>query len=70
MIKEHVISAFKKEFHFVQSKFEIIDLLENNSPMDYDIINDLKLPTSDYNIIWHPGVYVFLGNQGWSEYEK
>lgn len=62
MIKEHVITAFKEEFHFVQDKFEIIDLLGNNSPMDYDTIHYLKLPSDDYNIVWHPGVYLFIGN--------
>lgn len=62
MIKEKVISAFREEFHFVQEKFEIMDLLANNSPMDYETINNLKLPSDNYNIVWHPGVYVFIGN--------
>jgi hypothetical protein len=62
MIKDDIILAFKTEFHFVQDKFEIMDLLANNSPMDYDVIDSLRLPTSEYNIVWHPGVYVFLGN--------
>jgi hypothetical protein len=62
MIKEQVISAFRSEFNFIQNKFEILDLLENNSEMDYERIEMLKLPTDKYNIVWHPGVYVFLGN--------
>ena len=62
MIKERIISAFRKEFEFMQNKFEIIDLLGNNSRMDYGAIELLKLPTDDYNIVWHPGVYLFLGN--------
>jgi hypothetical protein len=62
MIKEQIITAFKHEFHFVQDKFEIIDLLGNESPMDYHIIDGLKLPNDNYNIVWHPGVYLFLGN--------
>ena len=62
MIKEKIISAFKNEFHFIQDKFEILDLLANNSEMDYDTIEDLRLPSDDYNIVWHPGVYLFLGN--------
>jgi hypothetical protein len=61
-IKERVIKAFKSEFSFIASKFEIIDLLDNNSPMDYNTIEFLKLPSDDYNIVWHPGVYLFLGN--------
>src|SRR4051812_23714895 len=62
MIKEKVISAFKAEFQFIEGKFEIMDLLENNGEMDYHIIGSLKLPSGDYNIVWHPGVYVFIGN--------
>src|SRR5450432_514998 len=62
MMKEQVISAFRNEFSFVQDKFEVIDLLENGSEMDYETIEMLKLPTEDYNIVWHPGVYLFLGN--------
>jgi hypothetical protein len=62
MIKQQVMSAFRNEFNFVQDKFEIMDLLDNNSEMDYDTIDLLKLPTPDYNIVWHPGVYLFLGN--------
>lgn len=62
MIKDTVIAAFKTEFHFVQDKFEIVDLLENDSPMNYKKIASLKLPTNDYNIVSHPGVYVFIGN--------
>jgi len=62
MIKEQVISAFRSEFDLIQDKFEIMDLLDNDSPMDYDVISEIKLPSADYNIVWHPGVYVFLGN--------
>lgn len=62
MIKEHIILTFKNEFHFLEDKFEILDLLENDSKMDSEIIKELKLPTADFNIVWHPGVYLFLGN--------
>lgn len=62
MIKEQVILAFKNEFHFIQDKFEILDLLDNNSEMDSKVIEVLKLPSNVYNIVWHPGVYLFLGN--------
>jgi hypothetical protein len=62
MIKQDVILAFQDEFHFVQNKFEILDLLSNNSSMNYETIQNLKLPRNDYNIVWHPGVYAFIGN--------
>ena len=47
---------------FIKDKFELIELLENNSAMDYKTIEYLKLPSKDNNIVWHPGVYVFIGN--------
>ena len=62
-IKEQIIDAFELEFEFIKDKFEIIDLLSNNSPMDYETVECLKLPTDDYNIVWHPGVYMFIGNK-------
>ena len=61
-IKEQVIEAFKQEFSFVVDKFELIDLLSNNSPMEIKTIENLKLPSADNNIVWHPGVYIFIGN--------
>jgi hypothetical protein len=61
-IRQQILDAFELEFGFIKDKFEIIDLLANNSPMDYEIIEYLKLPTDDYNIVWHPGVYTFIGN--------
>ena len=62
MIKDQVISAFKEEFPFLDNKVEIMDLLSNNGKMDNDRIRFLKLPSDSNNIIWHPGVYVFIGN--------
>jgi hypothetical protein len=62
MIKDLIISVFKSEFHFLQDKFEVLELLDNNSKMDFETIDMLKLPTDDYNVVWHPGVYLFLGN--------
>ena len=61
-MKQTLIEEFKKEFGFLESKIEIMDLLENNSPMDYKTIEYLKLPTEENNIVWHPGVYAFIGN--------
>lgn len=61
-LKQQIIDAFESEFGFVKEKFELIDLLANNSPMDYETIEYLKLPSDNYNIVWHPGVYAFIGN--------
>jgi hypothetical protein len=62
MIKKKVLIKFESEFKFIKDKFEIIDLLANNSPMDYNTIKSLKLPSDKNNIVWHPGVYLFIGN--------
>lgn len=61
-ISAQLVQAFKREFSFLEKRFEIMDLLGNSSPMDWDTLNTLRLPTFDYNIVWHPGVYVFIGN--------
>lgn len=61
-IKEQVLNEFKSEFRFIEDKFEIMDLLADGSPMDYDTIEYLKLPSEENNIVWHPGVYLFIGN--------
>jgi hypothetical protein len=61
-IKIEIIKSFTSEFGFLEEKFEIMDLLANNSPMDYKTIEFLKLPSEANNIVWHPGVYVFIGN--------
>ena len=60
-IKEQLIEAFEKEFGFIKDKFVLMDLLSDDSPMNYKTIEYLKLPSEEYNIIWHPGVYAFLG---------
>lgn len=62
MNKTKIIEDFNSEFGFINNKFEIINLLENNSPMDYKTIESLKLPNEKNNIVWHPGVYIFIGN--------
>jgi len=61
-MKDKIITAFKTEFAFIADKFEIMDLLSNNSPMDYEAIEYLKLPSEENNIVWYPGVYLFIGN--------
>lgn len=61
--KEFAINKFKNEFGFIEDKFEIIDLLANGTPMEYNPIRIVKLPSDQYNIVWHPGVYVFIGNE-------
>ena len=61
-MKEEIINAFFNEFGFIKDKFEILDLLGNGVPMDHETIKSLKLPSKDYDIVWHPGVYAFIGN--------
>lgn len=61
-IKQQVIDAFNEEFSFLKDKFEIMDLLANGTQMESVAISNLKLPSDEYNIVWHPGVYVFIGN--------
>lgn len=61
-MKEQIIQTFEEEFSFIKDKFEIIDILSHNTPMERDVIRNLELPSKTYNIVWHPGVYVFIGN--------
>lgn len=61
-IKAYLINAFLQEFSFIKDKFEIIDLLADGCSMDYDKIQYLKLPSENYIIVWHPGVYALIGN--------
>jgi hypothetical protein len=61
-IKQQIIEAFYKEFGFIKEKFEIMELAMSNEKIDYDALNDIKLPSIENNIVWHPGVYVFSGN--------
>ena len=62
VIQHQLLKAFEQEFGFLKDKFEIMNLLGDNSPMEYKTIECLKLPSSENNIVWHPGVYVFIGN--------
>ena len=61
-IKE-IINLFEIEFKEVRDKFEVIKLLDNKRKFDYKEIEFVKLPSNDNNIVWHPGVYVFFGNE-------
>lgn len=61
MNKTKIIEDFNSEFGFIKDKFVFMDLLENN-PLDSKIIESLKLPSEDDNIVWHAGVYFFIGN--------
>ena len=61
-ITHQILEHFDQEFGFIKDKFEIMDLLANGSPLDYKTIEFLKLPSEENNIVWHPGVYVFIGN--------
>jgi hypothetical protein len=62
IIKQIIIEAFESEFGFLRDKFEMMDLLSNGSPIDYSVIDNLKLPSEENNLIWHPGVYFFIGD--------
>lgn len=61
--KEEVLQKFQSEFGVLAEKFEIMDLLADGTPMEYHPIRLAKLPTDQNNIVWHPGVYVFIGNE-------
>lgn len=61
-IIDEIIDKFEQEFYFLMNRFEIIDLLANSTPMDREIINGLKLPSEFNNLVWRPGVYLFIGN--------
>lgn len=61
MNKTKIIEDFNSEFGFIKDKFVFMDLLEN-SPMDYKTIESLKLPSENNNLVWHAGVYFFIGN--------
>lgn len=61
-MKQKIIDAFYKEFSFVKDKFKLIELLANNTPIDYETIESLKFQSEGYHIIEHPGVYTFCGN--------
>lgn len=54
-----ITGVFEHEFAPVLNKFRIIKVLKGHK-FDYDFIKNAK---DDDNIIWHPGVYVFYGNQ-------
>lgn len=57
-IKQQIVDASKSEFGFIKDKFEITDLLDNNSLMNNcQTIKLRKLPFVDY-----PGVYTFIRN--------
>ena len=61
-IVNQVQESFEKEFHFIKDKFVVLDLLENQSPMELDAVRKLKLPIDGEDMVWHPGVYVFIGD--------
>lgn len=61
-LRRQIIQAFDEEFHFIKERFVVIDLLANNSPMEHRAISKLVYPSEKNNVIWHPGVYCFIGN--------
>ena len=62
MTVNEIIKEFEDQFSPIREKFEILKLLEGERKLDYYEIEHLALPSAEYNIIWHPGVYIFFGN--------
>ena len=62
MTVDDIIKKFEDQFLPIREKFEILKLLEGKRKLNYYEIEHLALPSSTYNIIWHPGVYIFFGN--------
>lgn len=62
MTVEDIIEAFETQFYPIRDKFEILKLLDGKRKLDDQEIRNLALPSTTFNIIWHPGVYVFFGN--------
>lgn len=62
MTLEGIIEIFENEFSSVIDKFIIIRVLDGKRELNYEQIENLKLPSEDDNLIWHPGVYVFYGH--------
>jgi len=58
---EEVVKQFKNEFNPILKKFKIIKVL-NGQKMDSKLISEAKYIFKNKNIIAHPGVYVFYGN--------
>ncbi|MCF1753173.1 hypothetical protein [Mariniradius sediminis] len=61
-IVNQVIESFEQEFNLIKDKFVVLDLLENHRPMTIEAIRELKLPVDGEDMVWHPGVYVFIGD--------
>ncbi len=61
-VHHQVISAFQEEFSFIKDKFEIMNLLPKGVHMNEKEIEEIKLPSPENNMVWHPGVYVFIAN--------
>ncbi|MEM1407092.1 MAG: hypothetical protein AAGG59_09980 [Bacteroidota bacterium] len=57
-----MIYQFTKEFSSIKDKFEIIKLIDGKRSLSYKEIEFLKLPSSDNNLVWHPGVYIFFAS--------
>jgi hypothetical protein len=60
-IVSRVIESFEMEFNFIKDRFVVLDLLKNHRPMTLEAIRDLKLTINGDDMVWHPGVYVFIG---------
>jgi hypothetical protein len=60
-IKEIIKEEFYNTFSNLKDEIEIMDLMEHCKFGGLEI-RDLKLPSIEYDIVWHPGVYMFIGN--------
>jgi len=56
---DKIIEIFKKEFQPILNKFEIIQVLRGKPFTSMNIVE----AKDKNNLIWHPGVYVFYGNE-------
>lgn len=64
---EEIILEFEREFFPIKTKFEVIRVLKGgNNFTEEKIRNAVHYIKTDedkeYNMIWHPGVYLFFGD--------
>jgi len=54
---------FQEEFRQIANKFTVLDLQLNRDGIKKELSELSKevLPSKKENLIWHPGVYVFIG---------
>lgn len=62
MTQSEIIELFESEFASVKERFEIIKVLKSQRFTYDNIKNAIHISNDGEDIIWHPGVYVFYGN--------